>query len=42
MRPPADRALTKEVFGPASKLTDIKPDELAGRGERSIQCLEIK
>jgi hypothetical protein len=30
-------AMTKEVFRPASKLTDIKPNALAGREERSIQ-----
>jgi hypothetical protein len=34
--------MTKEVPGPASKLTDIKPDGLAGRGERSIQVLAIR
>jgi hypothetical protein len=28
--------MTKEVFRLASKLTGIKPDELEGRGERSI------
>jgi hypothetical protein len=32
--------MTKEIFRSASKLTDIKPDGLAGRGERSIQGLK--
>jgi hypothetical protein len=30
--------MTKEVFRPASKLTGIEPDGLAGRRERSIQA----
>jgi hypothetical protein len=35
-------AMTREVFRPASKLTDIKPNALAGRGERSIQGLAVR
>jgi hypothetical protein len=30
--------MTKEAVRPASKLTGIEPDGLAGRGERSIQA----